>query len=270
MPERSSDSQLFWVSRIGLLLTTVALTYYLTWHILTSRALAARWLAPIWVIETYLLIGLAVIIASRLLTRRDTERRGTPRVPAAIPIRYATEEGQVGIGTLVDITEKGAGLLLPRMTLDATRVWIQFLWFDDRIGTQGRVIHARETDDGVRLGLELQPLHPETRGLLTNFVIPYGARGRENHRNGHRAARTQPPHLPMQVEKDGISAWAIAEDLSDQAAVLLLPGSFPKGARIRLAAWGNGAPREAEVVGWESLKKAPSGLFRVEVRHLQT
>jgi len=270
MPERSSDGQLFWVSRVGLLLTSVALTYYLTWHILMSRALAARWLAPIWVLETYLLIGLAVIIATRSPAHPNTERRGTPRVPAAIPIRYATEEGQVGIGTLVDITEKGAGLLLPKMTLDATRVWIQFLWFDDRIGTQGRVIHAQETDEGVRLGLELQPLHPETRGLLTNFVIPYGAAGRGYHRNGHRPARTRPPQLPVQVEKDRICAWAIAEDLNDQGAVLLLPKSFPKGARIRLAAWGNGVRREAEVVRWESLKKAPSGLFRVEVRHLRT
>lgn len=206
--------------------------------------------------------GLAMIIASRPPAPRDTERRGTPRVPAAVPVRYATEEGQVGIGALVDITEKGAGLLLPRMTLDAIRVWIQFLWFDDRIGTQGRVIHARETDAGVRLGLELQPLHPETRDLLTYFVIPYGASG--------RAARTRPPQLPVQVEKDGICAWAIAEDLNDQGAVLLLPKSFPKGARIQLAVWGNGAPREAEVVGWESLKQAPRGLFRVEVRHLGT
>lgn len=208
-------------------------------------------------------LGLAMIIASRSPARLDTERRGTLRVPAAVPIRYATEEGQVGIGALVDITERGAGLLLPRMTLDATRVWIQFLWFDDRIGTQGRVIHAQETDDGVRLGLELQPLHLETRGLLTNFVIPYGA-------SGHRPARARPPQLPVQVEKDGICAWAIAEDLNDQGAVLLLPKSFPKGARIRLAAWGNDAPRAAEVVGWESLKQAPRGLFRVEVRHLQT
>jgi hypothetical protein len=268
MPERSSDGQLFWISRVGLLLTIVALTYYLTWYALTVHALTPRWLAPAWVVETYLLIGLAIMVASRSPARRHDERRGALRVPAAIPIRYATEEGQVGIGALVDITEKGAGLLLPRMTLDATRVWLQFLWFDDRIGTQGRVIHARETDDGVRLGLELQPLHPETRGLLTNFVIPYGASGRERRRNGRRA-RAQPPQLPVQVETDGICAWAIAEDVNDQGAVLLLPARFPEGARIRLAAWGNGAPREAKVVRWESLKKAPAGLFRVEVAYLR-
>lgn len=273
MPERVSSAQLSWVWRLGLLLAAAGLTYSLTWFALTSYALAGRWLAPVWVIETYLLIGLALYLtALRSPARQTAERRGMPRVPAAIPIRYSTEEGQVGIGALVDITEQGAGLLLPTMTLDANRVWIQFLWFDDRIGTQGRVIHAQETCDGMRLGLELQPLHPETRSLLTRFVLPYGASEgrRRHHRRSLLPARTSPPRLPVQVERDRSCAWAIAEEIGDQGAVLLVAKHFAVGARLNLAVWGNGIPRAAEVVRCESLKQAPFALFRLEVRHPRT
>ena len=73
-----------------------------------------------------------------------TDRRKLPRVPLAIPVRYATEEGHVGIGVLIDVHEKGAGLLVPKMTFDALQVWMQFLWFNDRIGLQGKVIFARD------------------------------------------------------------------------------------------------------------------------------
>jgi hypothetical protein len=259
--------------RVVLLLVGVAFAYSLTWHLLTSHALPSGWLAPVLVAQTYLLVGLAFLVLNRRPARRHAERRGTLRVPAALPIRYATEEGQVGIGTLLDITETGAGLLLPGLTLDATHLWIQFLWFDDRIGAHGRVIHARETDRGVRLGLELQPLHPETRALLTDFVIPYGA---ARHGDGARTERGRRVDgtgqglawpVPVQVEKGGFCVWAIAESLDEHGAVLLLPASFAEGERVRLAAWGHPVPREAEVLRWEALRAAPPGLFRIAVRH---
>ncbi|MDR7417410.1 MAG: PilZ domain-containing protein [Armatimonadota bacterium] len=276
MPERSSGDQLVWFVRASLLVLTSAVVYYLTWWFLTSRDLTS-WLAPLWVIETAGLLAVSYVVAARVTGQASNDRRALPRVPAAIPIRYATEEGQVGIGTLVDITPKGAGLLVPKVGIDADRVWIQFLWFEDRIGTQGRVVHAEETPHGVRLGLELQPLHPETRKLLTNFVIPYAEAGpgrndrrpvlgvrRLGRRREDKSRRE--PHLPVQVQKDAVAAWAIAEEMDEQGATLLLPESVPEGARVRLSHWGNGWPREYQVVRWESLKDAPMGLFRIQVR----
>jgi hypothetical protein len=277
MPERSSGDQLVWFVRASLLVLTSAVVYYLTWWFLTSRDLTS-WLAPLWVVETGALLAISYVVAARVAGQASTDRRALPRVPAAIPIRYATEEGQVGIGTLVDITPKGAGLLVPKVGIDADRVWIQFLWFEDRIGTQGRIVHAEETPHGVRLGLELQPLHPETRRLLTNFVIPYAEAtpGRSNRRPALAVTRRlgrrredhprREPHLPVQVQKDALAAWAIAEEMDEQGATLLLPESMPEGARVKLSHWGNGRPREYQVVRWESLKEAPMGLFRIKVR----
>jgi hypothetical protein len=277
MPERSSGDQLVWFARATLLVITSAVAYYLTWWFLTSFDLTS-WLAPLWVVETGLLLAVSYFVAARLTAHRPGDRRGLPRVPAAVPIRYATEEGQVGIGTLVDITEKGAGLLVPKMGIEADRVWIQFLWFEDRIGTQGRIVHAEETTQGIRLGLELQPLHPETRSLLTNFVIPYGEAVPANNGHGtknsiaerfarrHEMRPPREPLLPVQVQRDTFAAWAIAEDMTDQGATLLLPESVPEGARVHISHHGNGRPCEYQVVRWQSLKDAPPGLFRIEVR----
>jgi hypothetical protein len=277
MPERSSGDQLVWFARASLLVLTSAIAYYLTWWFLTSRDLTS-WLAPLWVLETAALLAVSYVVAARVTSRPSSDRRAVARVPAAIPIRYATEEGQVGIGTLVDITPKGAGLLVPKVGVDADRVWIQFLWFEDRIGTQGRIVHAEETPHGLRLGLELQPLHPETRNLLTNFVIPYGqtapARNGGRAMNGiarrlgrrHEERPRREPHLPVQVQRDALASWAIAEEMDEQGATLLLPESVPEGAHVQISHWGNGRPRECQVVRWESLKDAPMGLFRIQVR----
>jgi hypothetical protein len=271
MPERSSGDQLVWFARISLMLVTAAVVYFLTWRFLAQLDLTS-WLAPLWAAETLAFVALTYALILRLSAHRNTDRRRTPRVPAAIPIRYATEEGQVGIGALVDITDKGAGLLIPHISLEADRVWIQFLWFDDRIGTQGRIVHAKETDGGIRLGLELLPLHPETQKLLANFVIPFGestarTTGSPGRRHRERPLRRE-PQLPVQVQRDATSTWGIAEYTSGEATTLLLPESFPQGARVMLSHWGNGRPTECEVVRWKSLKRASLGLFRVEVRQV--
>jgi hypothetical protein len=278
MPERSSGDQLVWFARVSLLLVTAAVVYFLTWRFLVSSGLTG-WLAPLWLLETLAFVGLAFYLISRAVPHRSGDRRNAPRLPAAIPIRYATEEGQVGIGTLVDITERGAGLLIPKVALDADRIWIQFLWFDDRIGTQGRIVHAEETNQGVRLGLQLLPLHPETRNLLTNFVLPYGSltpatRGAGTSPNGRRSSdrrqdrtATAPP-LPVAVQHDAITTWAIAESLHDDGATLLMAERMPHGTRVKISHCGNGQPRECEVVHWESMRHSSIGLFRVEVRQV--
>jgi hypothetical protein len=58
--------------------------------------------------------------------------------------------------------------------------------------------------------------------------------------------------------------------MSDQGATLLLPESFPQGTRVTLSYWGGDRPTESEVVRWESLRRASLGLFRLEVRSIQS
>jgi hypothetical protein len=277
MPERSSGDQLVWFARATLLVITSAVVYYLTWRFLTAFHLTS-WLAPLWAIETGLLLVVSYFVVAHITAQRPVDRRTLSRVPAAVPVRYATEEGQVGIGTLLDITEKGAGLLVPKTGIEADRVWIQFLWFEDRIGTQGRVVYAHETTSAVRLGLELQPLHPETLNLLTDFVIPYGKAVSAGNHHGMmssivqrfarrpEARQSREAHLPIRVQRDTFSAWAIPEDVTEQGATLLLPGRVPEGAHVQISHCGNGRPCEYQVVRWEPLVAAPPGLSRIEVR----
>ncbi|MCL6554522.1 MAG: PilZ domain-containing protein [Firmicutes bacterium] len=209
-----------------------------------------------WVAETYLIVGAGYLAGARGIGRRRRERRGLPRVPAAIPVRYATEEGQVGVGALVDITERGAGLVIPRGTLDADQVWIQFLWFDDRVGTRGRLVHARQTKHGVRLGLELLPLHPETQDLLARCVIPYG----------RSVPRATDDALPVQVQHGPATMWAILEGAVGDSLTLLVPGRIAVGSRVTVSAWGRERPRECNVVRQEALRIGPVSLCRIQTR----
>ncbi|MDR7544673.1 MAG: PilZ domain-containing protein [Armatimonadota bacterium] len=227
----------------------------MTWWALATLGLGG-WLAPVWVVETYLIVGVASLARARGIGRPRRERRGLPRVPAAVPVRYSTEEGQVGIGTLVDITERGAGLLIPRVTLDAEQVWIQFLWFDDRVGTRGRIVHAYETRHGVRLGLELLPLHPQTRDLLARYVMPYG----------QSVPRATDEALPVQVQYGTATVWAVALGGGGGSLTLLVPERVAVGSRITVSAWGRATPTECRVVRGEALRIGPVSLCRIETR----
>jgi len=283
MPERPSRPGSHWVALAGLLLVCAAGLYYITWRLLGTVGLP-HWLAPIWVGETYVLVGAAFYFTIWQPARdRRPERRSLPRVSAAMPVRYSTEEGQVGIGALVDIHEKGAGLLVPKGALDAARVWMQFLWFDDRIGMQGKVIYTQETPDGLRLGLELQRLHPDTLGLLANYVIPFGQRRFTRVRGivpaiqmlvslwkRHMTPRNRRGgRVPFQVEHGPLKVWAIAEDIRQDGAVLLLPHALPAGTALKIAVWGRSDSRACEIVRSETLKRAPFVMFRVDVRYVK-
>ncbi len=209
---------------------------------------------------------------------RKVERRKLPRIPLAIPVRYATEDGQVGIGALIDVHEKGAGLLVPHIALDALHVWLQFLWFDDRIGLQGRVVFVRETPDGFHLGLQLHLIHPDSVEFLTNLLIPLGLRKFRLDRK--RAIsflsallpgkdswlfRERRRYLPVLVEQGPLKVWAITEERNDEGAVLLLPQLPQEGTPVRMTTLGGSVTNEAAVVRSETLKLVPVELFRVAV-----
>lgn len=211
--------------------------------------------------------------------RRKAERRTLPRIPVAIPVRYATEDGQVGIGALIDVHQQGAGLLVPKAGLDAMHVWLQFLWFDDRIGLQGRVAFARETPDGYHLGLRLHMLHPDSVDFLTNLLIPLGLQkfrldrrraftfldallmGRNRPWNWRERRR----YLPVLIEQGSLKVWAITEDRHEQGAVLLLPQLPKDGVPLKMTALGGSVTNGARVARSETLKMEPVNLYRVVV-----
>ncbi|MGH2406231.1 MAG: PilZ domain-containing protein, partial [bacterium] len=211
--------------------------------------------------------------------RRKSERRRLPRIPVAIPVRYATEDGQVGIGALVDVHPQGAGLLVPKVGLNSMHVWLQFLWFDDRIGLQGRIAFMRETPDGFHLGLQLHMLHPDSVDFLTNLLIPLGLQkfrldrrravtfldallmGRNRPWNWRERRR----YLPILIEQGPLKVWAITEDRHEHGVVLLVPQLPQAGASLTMTTLGGSVASNARVVHSEALKFSPVDLYRVVV-----
>jgi hypothetical protein len=206
---------------------------------------------------------------------KKVERRTLYRVPVAVPVRYATEGGDTGIGVLVDIHEEGAGLLVPVGPFDAHRIWVQFLWFDDRVGLDGEVVYQRETANGLHVGLRLRGLHPETRDFLATFVIlfaqrkfmrevrrpidPLGAPGWPRERR-HTARHRW--HLPVRAEVDGGEVWGVTQDVSARGALILFPRPLPEGLTFRLAAWTSRVAHDATVVHTEAIDLPPYALYR--------
>lgn len=260
MPERSPNRTGHHTLLAGAAVAAAA-AYALTWIALAARGVPPLWVAGLWVAETYAIVAVAYYALVWRPRHGRADRRGRRRIAAPVPIRYATEEGQVGVGALVDITEQGAGVLIPKGPFDALRVWMQLLWFGDYTGLQGRVIHATEVEEGLRVGLELDPLPPATRDLLTSFVVPYGGRRRARDPRRPAAAKT-----PLRVEHEGRTVWAIFEDRRPDGAVVLLPQSLPDGALVQVAPWGMDPPRAARVERTVEVGRPPVLLFRAELR----
>lgn len=280
MPEGSSHHPSSLFVRGSFLIAASALAYYATWRILAAREFATPWLAPAWIGATYAFLGL-MFFAIGKGPNRGRDRRSSSRVPVALPVRYSTEEGEVGVGVLVDVTRQGAGLLVPRGAVDSDRVWIQFLGFDDYTAVQGRVVNAQLTDDATRLGLALDRLQPETGRLLTEFLIPFGhetllhlselapagiARPMWWFKHRRRQAE-RPHHLPVLVEQGVLKIWAVTQAASDEGAVLLLPQGLPSGEPVRISTWGSQNARQCRIVKSDVLKRSPFPLSRVVVRY---
>ncbi len=206
---------------------------------------------------------------------RKVERRSLYRVPVAVPVRYASEEGDNGIGVLVDVHEEGAGLLVPQAPFEAHRAWVQFLWFDDSVGMDGDVVHQRETSNGLHLGLRLRGLPAETRDFLATFVIlfaqrkfmqevdgPMDALGASASRRDRRRTPRWRWHLPVRVDLEGQEVWGVTQNVSDHGALVLFPRPLPPGLTFRLAAWMSPVAHEATVAHTETIDLPPYRLYR--------
>lgn len=211
--------------------------------------------------------------------RVGVERRKLPRIPLAVPVRYATDQGHVGIGVLIDIHTKGAGLLVPTIAPGAFHVWIQFMWFDERMGIQGQVMFVRETPDGYHVGLKLHPLPIETELFLTDLLIPYGLRkfrhdrrhlpaflsalfGRENDSATMQRRRR---YLPVLVEQGALRIWAVTEERNDLGMVLLLSHPLERDIPLTITTWGSPQPRQGAITQVEMVEVPPTALYRIGV-----
>jgi hypothetical protein len=211
--------------------------------------------------------------------RIGVERRKMPRIPLAVPVRYATDQGHVGIGVLIDVHTKGAGLLVPSITADAFHVWIQFMWFDERMGIQGHVMFVRETPDGFHVGLKLHPLPVETELFLTDLLIPYGLR-KFRHDRRHLPVfltdlfgkRSDPAvlqrrrrYLPVLIEQGALRVWAVTEERNDLGMVLLLSHPLEKEIPLTITTWGSLEPLQSTITQVEMVELPPTALYRIGV-----
>lgn len=211
--------------------------------------------------------------------RAGVERRKMPRIPLAVPVRYATDQGHVGIGVLIDVHTKGAGLLVPTIATDAFHVWIQFMWFDERMGIQGHVMFVRETPDGFHVGLKLHPLPVETELFLTDLLIPYGLRKFRHdrrhlpaflsalfgRRNDSETIQRRRRFLPVLVEQGTLRVWAVTEERNDLGMVLLLSHPLERDIPVTITTWGSPEPRNGEITQVEMVELPPTALYRIGV-----
>jgi PilZ domain-containing protein len=211
---------------------------------------------------------------------RQVERRRLPRIPLAIPVRYATESGDVGIGVMTDITLEGAGLIVPHINREAFHVWIQFLWFDDNMGLQGRVAFLRETPDGIHVGVHLQLVSARSQDFISNLLIPYGLKKFRADRGrlrslGHAllapsgTLRRQLPQraLPVLIAQGSILEWAITEYRDEARAVMLTPRLPREDLPLILTSWGRSGVYRATVLEASPLAFGAVTLYRVMVRY---
>jgi hypothetical protein len=212
--------------------------------------------------------------------RQGVERRALPRIPLAVPVRYGTDRGHGGIGVLIDVTERGAGLLVHTITPDVHTLWIRFLWFDDGIGAQGRVAFVRPTPDGQHVGMQFRPLPAASRRFITELLIPYGLRKFRHDRrhpvsllqalaasSSHgRTAQRRRRYLPVLVEQGDYRTWAVTEDRTDGGALLLVPHPPRPDAAVRLTTWGTFVTRYGVVERADPLAIPPITVHRLVVR----
>ncbi|MDR7481299.1 MAG: PilZ domain-containing protein [Armatimonadota bacterium] len=212
--------------------------------------------------------------------RQGVEQRMVPRIPLAVPVRYGTDRGHAGIGVLIDVTERGAGLLVHAITPDAGTLWIRFLWFDDQVGVQGRVVFIQPTPEGQHIGVRFRPLPGASRRFITDLLIPYGLR-KFRHDRRHpfsllqalaasprpgRVGQCRRRYLPVLVEQGDYRAWAVTEDRTDEGALLLVPHPLQADAAVRLTTWGTFVTRYGMVDSTETLALPPVTLHRLVVR----
>ena len=219
-----------------------------------------------------------LVAAALYATVRTTDFRQTPRAHAGLPIHWVTGR-QTGIGVLVDVSERGAAVLLPHGSSPRGSVSFQLEWPGQSLAAEGVVRRWTNVEQGILLGLEwpeaegddaivLARLAGEltARHYLLTFDRPWDRLGLLQLRRGHRrSARRRSLHIPVRVVAGTQDCWGVTEDVSTGGALVLSSQAFELGSTLELRAWnGNGV--QAEVMRCEELRRAPGQTWRLGLR----
>ncbi len=221
---------------------------------------------------------LALALAAVMTTARSVDYRRTPRAHAALPVRWRVA-GIDGIGVLLDLSESGAALLLPRPVRAGDTVSFRVLWSRVSLRASGTVRRAQRTDSGTLVGLQWdEPKGSEAlklsrlaidltaRHFLLDFDHPPDRMGQLPLTRRHR--RVSPRKqvaVPVRLGLDEDAPWAVTEDVSAAGALVLSPIGIPVGSRLQVSRWDS-APVSVEVMRCQAVNLPPGQAWRLGLR----
>lgn len=221
---------------------------------------------------------LSLAIAAMVRTQNTVDFRRTPRAHAGLPVRWSTAAAS-GVGVLVDLSERGAAVLLPRSLHAGDIVSFRVLWPGIGLTATGTVRRSRRVDGGAVVGLLWdEPGGSDARELATlsidltsrRYLLDYNRPwGRETvvplPRGYRRSARRRQLQLPVRLGADAGDPWAVTEDVSATGALLFSPVAVTAGTRLRLSL-DDGGTLDAEVVRCQPVALPPGTGWRLGVR----
>lgn len=234
--------------------------------------------AAFWINTAWSAWILSLAAAALVRTKSIVDFRRTPRAHAGLPTRWTTEAGS-GIGVLVDLSERGAAVLLPRGLRSGDAVSFRVLWPGVGLTASGTVRRSRRVDGGALIGLqwdepggsdarELASLAIDltSRRFLLDFNRPWGRETVVPLPRGHRrAGRRHQLQLPVRLGVHEDDPWAVTEDVSAGGALLFSPVAVAAGTRVQLSL-SDGRALNAEVVRCQPVTLPPGTGWRLGVR----
>lgn len=221
---------------------------------------------------------LSLAAAALVRTGSTVDFRRTPRAHAGLPVRWTTAQGS-GIGVLVDLSERGAALLLRPGVRPGDAVSFRVLWPGVGLMASGTVRRSRRASGGALVGLQWdEPGGSDARELaglaidltsrrfLLDFNRPFGRETVVPLPRGHRrGARRSPLQLPVRLGVNENDPWAVTEDVSATGALLFSPIAVSDGTRLQLSL-SDGRTLDAEVMRCHPVALPPGPGWRLGVR----
>lgn len=221
---------------------------------------------------------LSLAAAALVRTKNTVDFRSTPRAHAGLPVRWSSEAGS-DVGVLVDLSERGAALLLPRGLRAGDPVAFRVLWPGVGLRATGTVRRSKPVDGGALIGLQWdEPGGSDARELaglaidltsrryLLDFNRPWGRETVVPLPRGHRRTeRRRQLQLPVRLGENDDDPWAVTEDVSRGGALLFSPAEVPVGTRLRLSL-SDGRVLDAEVARCQPVTLPPGTGWRLGVR----
>jgi cellulose synthase (UDP-forming) len=221
---------------------------------------------------------LALALAAAMTTARSVDYRRTPRAHAGLPISWRVA-GIEGIGVLMDLSEGGAALLLPRPVRAGDTVSFRVLWSHVSLRTSGTVRRAQHTDSGTLVGLEWEEptgakalklsrlaIDLTARHFLLDFDHPPDRLGQLPLTRRHRRHSTRKQvAVPVRLGMADDAPWAVTEDVSAAGALVLSPIAIAVGTRLNVSRWDS-APVGVEVMRCQAVNLPPGQAWRLGLR----